>query len=59
MSNNRRIERLLRELHASPPLLFLEDMFSLTEFALEEIRLVKEAARRDDHEASMVVQQPT
>ncbi|HSN21014.1 MAG TPA: hypothetical protein VLS49_10060 [Usitatibacter sp.] len=29
--NNVRIERMLRELHAGPPLRFLEDLFALRE----------------------------
>jgi hypothetical protein len=51
MDNSRRIERMLRELHAGPPLLFLEDMFSLTEFTIEEFRAVREALRQDEAQA--------
>ena len=45
MVNSGRVERLLRELHAGPPLGFLEDVFSLTEFAAGKISALKEAVR--------------
>lgn len=47
MSNIVRIERLLRELHAGPPLRFLEDAFSLTEFALARIVALQESVRAE------------
>lgn len=43
MVNSVRVERLLRELHAGPPLRFLEDAFSLTEFASGKISALQEA----------------
>lgn len=45
MVNSVRVERLLRELHASPPLRFLENVFSLTEFASGKISALQEAMR--------------
>ena len=43
--NSARVERLLRELHSGPPLRFLEDVFSLTEFASCKIAALQEAVR--------------
>ena len=56
MDNSDRVERLLRELHAGPPLRFLEDAFSLTEFAAGKIAAIQEtvmkgAAGHDDDQA--------
>ncbi len=45
MVNSVRVERLLKELHAGPPLRFLEDVFSLTEFASGKISALREAVR--------------
>ena len=45
MVNSVRVERLLKELHAGPPLRFLEDVFSLTEFASGKISVLQEAVR--------------
>ena len=45
MVNSVRVERLLKELHAGPPLRFLEDVFSLTEFASGKISALQEVVR--------------
>ncbi len=47
MSSSVRVERLLRELYAGPPLRFLEDVFSLTAFALPQIVALREAVRAE------------
>jgi hypothetical protein len=50
--NNARVERMLRELHAGPPLRFLEDIFSLKEIVtnliaeLGEVHAKEEAGRK-------------
>jgi len=40
---NARIDRMLRELHAGPPLRFLEDIFSLTEIVSTQVNAMREA----------------
>ena len=44
---NARIDRMLRELHAGPPLRFLEDIFSLTEIVQEQVTSMREASAED------------
>jgi hypothetical protein len=39
--NNVRVERMLRELHAGPPLRFLEDLFSLTEIVKRQMAALR------------------
>jgi len=41
---NARIDRMLRELHAGPPLRFLEDIFSLTEIVSTQVNAMREAS---------------
>jgi hypothetical protein len=41
---NARIDRMLRELHAGPPLRFLEDMFSLTEIVSTQLNAMRKAS---------------
>ena len=41
---NARIDRMLRELHAGPPLRFLEDIFSLTEIVSTQVNAIREAS---------------
>ena len=41
---NARIDRMLRELHAGPPLRFLEDIFSLTEIVSTQVSAMREAS---------------
>jgi hypothetical protein len=41
---NARIDRMLRELHAGPPLRFLEDIFSLTEIVSTQMNAMREAS---------------
>lgn len=48
MANSVRIERMLRELHSEPPLRFLEDAFSMTEFALARMMALREAAGAEE-----------
>ncbi len=45
--NNARIERMLRELHAGPPLGFLEDVFALTQIVATQIAALR-AARKSE-----------
>lgn len=44
---NARIERMLRELHAGPPLRFLEDVFSLTEIVSTQVAAIREASEQE------------
>lgn len=44
---NARIERMLRELHAGPPLRFMEDVFSLREIVKEQVASINEASKAE------------
>ena len=44
---NARIERMLRELHAGPPLRFLEDVFSLTEIVSTQVAAMRETSEEE------------
>ena len=46
--NNARIDRMLRELHAGPPLRFLEDIFSLRDIVAGLIAEMGEARKADE-----------
>jgi hypothetical protein len=49
---NARIDRMLRELHAGPPLRFLEDIFSLTEIVSTQVNAIRET-REDEKSAPL------
>jgi hypothetical protein len=49
---NARIDRMLRELHAGPPLRFLEDIFSVSEIVSKQMNAIREASR-DEKSASL------
>ena len=44
---NARIDRMLRELHAGPPLRFLEDIFSLTEIVSTQVNAIREGSENE------------
>ena len=45
--NNRRVERMLRELHAGPPLRFLEDIFALKEIVEHQVAALRKARKEE------------
>ena len=51
---NARIDRMLRELHAGPPLRFLEDVFSLTEIVSNQVAAIREASEEDQGPPSAI-----
>jgi hypothetical protein len=51
---NARIDRMLRELHAGPPLRFLEDVFSLTEIVSNQVAAIREASEEDQGPVSAI-----
>ena len=53
--NNVRVERMLRELHAGPPLRFLEDLFSLTEIVAKQMAALRAARRPKEQQVGAPV----
>ena len=51
--NNVRVERMLRELHAGPPLRFFEDIFALKEIVSNLLEELGEARTREEASRQM------
>ena len=45
--NNVRVDRMLRELHAEPPLQFFEALFSLTGMVMKQVAAVRASRARE------------
>ena len=45
--NNVRVDRMLRELHAEPPLQFFEALFSLTGMVMKQVATVRTSRARE------------
>ena len=53
--NNVRVERMLRELHAGPPLRFLEDLFSLKEIVANQMKALRERRKGEEQQVGAPV----